>query len=89
MNKSRSSKYKNSLFKRNSQSGDNNSDKKINIKILYETFKESQIDFLILNSLIKLNDITNKKNTNNANKNELISTILENMKKKNLFFFFL
>ena len=88
MNKSRSSKYKNSLFKRNSQSGDNNSDKKINIKILYETFKESQIDFLILNSLIKLNDITNKKNTNNANKNELISTILENMKKKNLFFFF-
>jgi len=92
MDKSRRSRLSALLFKRHSKIPDydnNTSAKKISIKKLYETFKESPVDFNILHSLIKLSNNTNKKNIDNEQKNELISIILENMKKKNLFFFFL
>ena len=92
MDKSRRSRLSALLFKRHSKIPDydnNTSAKKISVKKLYETFKESPVDFNILHSLIKLSNNTNKKNIDNEQKNELISIILENMKKKNLFFFFL
>ena len=92
MDKSRRSRLSALLFKRHSKIPDydnNTSAKKISVKKLYETFKESPIDFNILHSLLKLSNNANKKNIENEQKNELISIILENMKKKNLFFFFL
>ena len=91
MDKSRRSRLSALLFKRHSKIPDydnNTSAKKISVKKLYETFKESPIDFNILHSLLKLSNNANKKNIDNEQKNELISIILENMKKKNLFFFF-
>ena len=92
MDKSRRSRLSALLFKRHSKIPDydnNTSAKKISIKKLYETFKESPIDFNILHSIIKLSNNTNKTNTDKEQKKELISIILENMKKKNLLFFFL
>ena len=92
MDKSRRSRLSALLFKRHSKIPDydnNTSAKKISVKKLYETFKESPIDFNILHSIIKLSNNTNKTNTDKEQKKELISIILENMKKKNLLFFFL
>ena len=80
-----------SIIKRDSKTKDNDNNyiTKISIKKLYEIFKESPEDFAIIKSLIKLNNISNNKTSDHERKNELISSILENMKKKNLFFFFL
>ena len=92
MDKKRRSRLSALLFKRHSkipELNSNISNKKISTKKLYETFKESPIDFNILHSLIKLSNNTGKTNTDTEQKNELISTIFDNMKKKNLFFFFL
>jgi len=92
MDKSRRSRLSALLFKRHSKIPDydnNTSAKKISVKKLYETFKESPIDFNILHSLLKLSNNTSKANTDKEQKKELISIILVNMKKKNLLFFFL
>ena len=80
-----------SIIKRDSKTKDNDNNyiTKISIKKLYEIFKESPEDFAIIKSLIKLNNISNNKTSDHERKNELILSILENMKKKNLFFFFL
>ena len=79
-----------SIIKRDSKTKDNDNNyiTKISIKKLYEIFKESPEDFAIIKSLIKLNNISNNKTSDHERKNELILSILENMKKKNLFFFF-
>jgi hypothetical protein len=66
MDKSRRSRLSALLFKRHSKIPDydnNTSAKKISVKKLYETFKESPIDFNILHSIIKLSNNTNKTNT--------------------------
>ena len=92
MDKKRRSRLSVLLFKRHSKIPDldgNTSNKKISTKKLYETFKESPIDFNILHSMIKLSNNTGKTNTDIEQKNELVKVILDNMKKKNLFFFFL
>ena len=80
-----------SIIKRDSKTKDNDNNyiTKISIKKLYEIFKESPEDFAIIKSLIKLDNISNNKTSDHERKNELILSILENMKKKNLFFFFL
>ena len=80
-----------SIIKRDSKTKDNDNNyiTKISIKKLYEIFKESPEDFAIIKSLIKLNNISNNKTSDHERKNELILSILENMKKKNLFFFLL
>ena len=79
-----------SIIKRDSKTKDNDNNyiTKISIKKLYEIFKESPEDFAIIKSLIKLNNISNNKTSDHEQKKELILSILENMKKKNLFFFF-
>ena len=92
MDKKRRSRLSVLLFKRHSKIPDldgNTSNKKISTKKLYETFKESPIDFNILHSMIKLSNNTGKTNADIEQKNELVKVILDNMKKKNLFFFFL
>jgi CRP-like cAMP-binding protein len=66
-----------------------NQNQKISYKKLFETFKDSQVDFIILNSLYKLSSGINKKRLENDIKNFLFTRIFENIKKKNLFFFFL
>ena len=91
MDKKRRSRLSVLLFKRHSKIPDldgNTSNKKISTKKLYETFKESPIDFNILHSMNKLSNNTGKTNTDIEQKNELVKVILDNMKKKNLFFFF-
>ena len=90
MDKKRKSRLSVILFKRQSKINEllnNNSTKKISIKKLYETFKESPVDFAILQSIMKLAYPANK-NSNNERRNELISIIFDNMKKKKLIFFF-
>ena len=61
---------------------------KISIKKLFEIFKESPEDFTIIKSMIKLKNYNKSVNLDNEGRNELISAIIQNMKKKNLFFFF-
>ena len=80
-----------SLIKRRSQMSEvtYNYNTKISIKKLFETFKESPEDFTIIKSMIKLKNYNKSVNLDNEGRNELISAIIQNMKKKNLFFFFL
>ena len=71
------------LSKRGSKVSLLDTTKTITTKQLFEIFKDNQIDFIIINSLMKL------PNKDKEDKNALINRIYENMKKKNLFFFFL
>ena len=80
-NQKRKKSYK--LSKRGSKASFLDSTKTITNKQLFEAFKDNQIDFIIINSLMKL------PNKDKEDKNALINRIYENMKKKNLFFFFL
>ena len=79
-----------SLIKRRSQMSEvtYNYNTKISIKKLFEIFKESPEDFTIIKSMIKLKNYNKSVNLDNEGRNELISAIIQNMKKKNLFFFF-
>ena len=80
-NQKRKKSYK--LSKRGSKASFLDSTKTITNKQLFEAFKDNQIDFIIINSLMKL------PNKDKEDKNALINRIYDNMKKKNLFFFFL
>ena len=79
------------LFKRRSQLMQQEANIKIiNKEQLFEIFKNDQIYYNILSSLMKLPKTNDKKNIEKNDKYAyIINRILENMKKKNLFFFFL
>ena len=90
MEKKRKTRSSLMLFKRRSQLIEQESNiTLINLAQLYETFKDNQIDFNLLSSLMKLSKIQNKKNIDKDSNDTLISRVMENMKKKNLFYFFL
>ena len=90
MEKKRKTRSSLMLFKRRSQLIEQESNiTLINLAQLYETFKDNQIDFNLLSSLMKLSKIQNKKNIDKDSNVALISRVMENMKKKNLFYFFL
>lgn len=90
MEKKRKTRSSLMLFKRRSQLIEQESNiTLISLAQLYETFKDNQIDFNLLSSLMKLSKIQNKKNIDKDSNVALISRVMENMKKKNLFYFFL
>ena len=63
MEKKRKTRSSLMLFKRRSQLIEQESNiTLINLAQLYETFKDNQIDFNLLSSLMKLSKIQNKKN---------------------------
>ena len=85
MEKKRKTRSSLMLFKRRSQLIEQESNiTLINLAQLYETFKDNQIDFNLLRSLMKLSKIQNKKNIDKDSNDTLISRVMENMKKKNL-----
>ena len=89
MEKKRKTRSSLMLFKRRSQLIEQESNiTLINLAQLYETFKDNKIDFNLLSSLMKLSKIQNKKNIDKDSNDTLISRVMENMKKKNLFYFF-
>ena len=83
MEKNQKRKKSTRLSKRFSKMSIIDTTKNISNKQLFETFKDNQVDFIIINSLLKL------PNKDKEEKNELINRIYENIKKKDLFFFFL
>ena len=91
MEKKRKTKSSLILFKRRSQSNEQEANIKIiNREQLFEIFKDDQIYYNILSSLMKLPKINDKiKLEKNVKNVHIINRILENMKKKNLFFFFI
>ena len=91
MEKKRKTRSSLMLFKRRSQLMQQEANIKIiNKEQLFEIFKNDQIYYNILSSLMKLPKTNDKKNIEKNDKYAyIINRILENMKKKNLFFFFL
>ena len=88
MEKKRKERKSCKIFKRRPQLNEQDANnKKTDDDELFEMFKENLVDYNILSSLIKLSNTNVKKNIDkNAG---LITRILENMKKKDLFYFFL